>query len=151
MALALAGVTTFMVGKYLLRVDPVSAAAVNKQMVPMFVDPSWVKSGKPNFRAVESARSADGKTVVGQWACDGPTTFEWTFGLDETVHLLDGKVEIDYMGKKFTLHPGDTATFHAGTKATWHIPEKAHKVFVLQNPGYIVKAWRRLFPSTHPD
>ncbi|TDM04882.1 MAG: hypothetical protein C4K60_20815 [Ideonella sp. MAG2] len=113
-----------------------SSQAIQKLMTPFAVDPTWVKSGSPNFRATETARSPDGKTIVGQWACDGPTTFEWTFGLDETVHLLDGEVHVDYLGRKFTLKPGDTATFHHGTKAVWTVPQKAHKVYVLHHPGF---------------
>lgn len=134
-------------GRYLHRAPAPSAATVNKPLVGFSVDPSWVKSGTPNFRAVETARSADGKSITGLWACDGPTTFEWTFGLDETVHLLEGRVEVDYLGKRFVIQPGDTAVFHAGTKAVWHVPSHAKKVFKLQHPGKLVLAWRRFFPA----
>lgn len=143
---ALIGVLAWDTARYLLRVPEPSSVAVNRPMQNFSVDPSWVKSGVPNFRAVETARSGDGKHVTGMWACDGPTTFEWTFGLDETVHLLEGRVEVEYFGKRFVIEPGDTATFLAGTKATWHVPKYAKKVFKLQHPGRVVLAWRRIFP-----
>ncbi|PXW97508.1 putative cupin superfamily protein [Sphaerotilus hippei] len=132
---------------YLQQAAPPSSGTQHRPMAAFNVDPSWVKSGTPNFRAVETARSADGRSITGLWACDGPTTFEWTFGLDETVHLLEGRVEVEYLGRRFVLDPGHTAVFHAGTKAVWHVPEHAKKVFKLQHPGPLVLAWRHLFPA----
>ena len=146
--LTLAGVALLDAGHYLHRSAPPSAAAVHRPLAAFTVDPSWVKSGIPNFRAIETARSPDGRSITGLWACDGPSTFEWTFGLDETVHLLEGRVEVDYLGKRFVLEPGHTAAFHAGTKAVWHVPSHAKKVFKLQHPGKLVLLWRRLFPHT---
>ena len=64
--------------------------------------------------------------------------------MDETVHLLEGLVEVDYQGRKFTLRPGDTATFHAGTRAVWHIPQNAKKAYTLYQPPRLVALWRRL-------
>lgn len=145
--IALVGVGLWDAGQYLHRAPSPSADTVNRPLVPFTVDPSWVKSGTPNFRAVETARSADGESITGLWACDGPTTFEWTFGLDETVHLLEGRVEVEYLGKRFVIEPGHTAAFHAGTKAVWHVPHHAKKVFKLQHPGKLVLAWRKLFPA----
>jgi uncharacterized cupin superfamily protein len=146
-AIALVAVKAWNVGNYLARSPGASASAEHRTMAPFATDPRWVKikSGVPNFRASEVTRSADGTTFVGQWACDGPTTFEWSFGLDETVFLLDGLIEIEYLGRKFTLKPGDTAKFLAGTKAIWTVPEKAHKVYVLHDHGYALKAWRKVF------
>lgn len=144
--LALAGAMLLDAGHYLHRASPPSASAVHRPLETFAVDPSWVKSGTPNFRAIETARSPDGRSITGLWACDGPTTFEWTFGLDETVHLLEGRVEVDYLGQRFVLEPGHTAAFHAGTKAVWHVPRHAKKVYKLQHPGKLVLLWRRLFP-----
>ncbi|GAP35151.1 cupin domain-containing protein [Piscinibacter sakaiensis] len=124
-----------------------SAATVDKPLQPFSVDPSWVRSGTPNFRAVETARSPDGRSITGLWACDGPTTFEWRFGLDETVHLLEGRVEVEYLGRRFVIEPGHTAVFHAGTTAVWHVPSHAKKVFKLHHPGRLVLWWRKLFAA----
>ncbi len=119
-------------------------SAVNRPLQPFEVDPSWVLSGVPNFRAAETSRSADNRHIAGLWACDGPTTFEWTFGLDETVHLLEGEVHVEYQGRKFVLRPGDTATFLADTRAVWHVPQGAKKSFTLHHPGQVTRAWRWL-------
>ena len=129
---------------YMAASAPASAVAVAKPLLGFSVDPDWVKRGAPNFQNSETTRSPDGKTIGGLWACDGPSTFEWRFHMDETVHLLEGLVEVDYQGRKFTLRPGDTATFHAGTRAVWHIPQNAKKAYTLYQPPRLVALWRRL-------
>jgi uncharacterized protein len=147
LGLGMAGAVTWDAAQYLSRGAAPSAQAVAKPLLGFSVDPSWVKSGTPNFRNVETVRSPDGKSVSGLWACDGPTTFEWTFYMDETVHLLEGFIEIEYQGKRFNLQPGDTATFHAGTKSVWHVPQHAKKAYTLHDPGRVAKLWRRVFPT----
>ena len=141
-ALALAGKAVLDASRYHERTPPPSSVAVAQPFIEAKVDPSWVKSGEPNFRALETLRTFDDRAVTGLWACDGPSTFEWTFHMDETVHLLEGQVVIDYLGKRFTLEPGHTATFHAGTKAVWHVPRHAKKLYKLTYPGRLVRWWR---------
>ena len=143
-ALVLAGGAVYEAIVYHDRMAPPSAAPVARLLGPFNVDPSWVRSGTPNFRGTETARSADGSGATGMWACDGPSTFEWRFGSDETVHLLEGKIEVEYLGRHFTLNPGDTATFHQGTRSVWHVPQYAKKVFVLHQPGRLVRWWRKV-------
>jgi uncharacterized protein len=126
-----------------------NATTYHRGMAPPSVRSEPRQSPK-YFRATETVRSADGKELIGQWACDGPTTFEWRFGSDETVHLLEGRVEVNYRGERFVLNPGDTATFHAGTRATWHVPAYARKVFVLQEPSRLVHWWRRFTGQIEP-
>ena len=140
------GVLAYDISRYVTRSEPPSVASLDKPLTAFHVDPSWILAGQPNFRATETARSPDGRTITGLWACDGPTRFEWTFGLDETVHLLEGKVEVEYLGQRFTLLPGSVATFHAGTKAVWHVPQHAKKVYTLHHPGRLGLLLRRLFP-----
>lgn len=146
-AFSLAAVAAWDVGRYVSVSAPPSSNAVERPLLPFTVDPSWVKSGTPNFRAIETARSPDGRSITGLWECDGPTTFEWTFGLDETVHLLAGRVEVEYLGRRFVLEPGHTAVFQAGTKAVWHVPQHAKKVYKLYHPGPLGLMWRKLFPA----
>jgi uncharacterized protein len=143
-SLTLAAALTYEAGRYVVHGSPPSAMPVQKPLVGFSVDPGWVKSGTPNFRNTETLRSPDGRVISGLWACDGPSTFQWTFGTDETVHLLEGRVDIDYLGRRFTLQPGDTATFHAGTQALWHVPQHAKKAYTLYSPGRLVMLWRRL-------
>jgi uncharacterized cupin superfamily protein len=121
-----------------------SIEAVERPLGVFQVDPSWILSGKPVFRGVETVRSPDGRMVSGLWACEGPTSFVWHFSHDETVHLLEGRVEVEYQGRRFLIEPGDTASFHAGTQAIWHVPVHAKKAYTLHQPGWLVRAWRKL-------
>lgn len=123
---------------------PPSENASERPLGVFQVDPAWILSGKPVFRGAETVRSPDGKTVSGLWSCDGPTSFVWHFSHDETVHLLEGQVVVEYRGRRFTINPGDTATFHAGTQAVWHVPQHATKAYTLHQPGWLVRAWRKL-------
>lgn len=128
---------------YLRHAAPASEASVHRPLTSFKVNPDWVLEGTPNFRATEISKSPDGRSTTGLWACDGPSTFEWQFGVDETVHLLEGLVEVKYQGREFTLKPGDTATFLAGTRAVWHVPQYARKAFSLHEPGRLVRTLRR--------
>lgn len=128
---------------YLRLANPASVSSVHRPLTAFNVNPEWVLEGTPNFRATEISKSPDGRTTTGLWACDGPSTFEWQFGVDETVHLLEGLVEVKYQGRQFTLKPGDTATFIAGTRAVWYVPEHARKAFSLHEPGRLVRTLRR--------
>ena len=150
-SVGLLGMAAYDASRYVVRSQPPSAESVEKPLAPFSVDPSWVLSGQPNFRATETTRSPDGRTITGLWACDGPSSFEWTFGLDETVHLLEGEVEVTYLGRRFVLQPGDTATFHAGTKAVWNVQRHAKKAYTLHHPGRLGLMWRRLFPPAPPS
>jgi uncharacterized protein len=142
--LALAAVAAFDAVRYHHAAPAPSAQALSRPLGEFQVDPSWVLSGKPVFKGVETLRSPDGRVVSGLWACEGPTTFEWQFSHDETVHLLEGHVEVEYLGRRFSIRPGDTATFHAGTRAVWHVREYAKKAYTLHQPHWLVRAWRKV-------
>lgn len=141
--MALAALAAYESVRYVVASPPLSTGATGKPLGEFEVDPSWILSGRPVFKGAETLHSADGRTVSGLWACEGPTTFVWHFGGDETVHLLEGRVEVEYLGRKFSILPGETATFHAGTKAIWHVPSHAKKSYTLHKPGMLVRAWRK--------
>lgn len=145
--LSLAAVIAFDVGRFAVRSDEPSTIATNVPMTPQTIDPSWILSGSPTFLAGEISRSPDGRSDTGLWSCQGPTTFVWKFGIDETVHLLEGEVKVKYLGKSFTLTPGDTALFHAKTEAEWTIDRYAKKVYTHYDPGPIGRQVRKHFPA----
>ncbi|MES2040957.1 MAG: cupin domain-containing protein [Pseudomonadota bacterium] len=133
--LTLLGVTSYQAIAYVTQAQPASATAVNLPVRPFEVDPSWIKEGKPNFRAAEFFKSHDGDTSSGIFECDGPSTFEWHYQLDESIYVLEGGVDIEYEGKKFSLKPGDTVLFRAGTTALWHVPKGIRKSWTLHDAG----------------
>lgn len=124
---------------------------IDHNLRPIQVPADWIKSGKPVFLYNQYAQSSDGKYATGIWSCEGPTTFEWQFDADETVHVLDGRVEIDYLGKHFVLEPGDSAFFQAETRAVWHVPRYLRKSYTLHHPNLLVRAARRLLNVLESD
>lgn len=148
--LAVAALVAYESVVYHVGSPPPSAAAAARPLGEFSVNPGWILAGQPVFRGVETLRSADGKVISGLWACEGPASFVWHFGADETIHLIDGQVEVEYLGRRFSIAPGDTATFHAGTQATWHIRSHAKKAYTLHEPGWLVRAWRKVTRTAGP-
>lgn len=120
-----------------------SAAPEPVAMQPVLNAPATIQQGVPAFRAAHYSESADGRTSTGIWASDGPSTFEWNFGSDEEVYVLNGQVDVTYEGEKFSLRPGDTAVFLAGTRAVWHVPQHVTKSYTLHHPSALVRWWRK--------
>lgn len=122
-----------------------NAAAVREgDMVEHSMDPSWVVEGNGKYRAHTYAVSANGTEQSGIWECTGPSTFDWHFGNDETVYILDGEVHIEYDGRKRSLVPGSVAFFPAGAKARWHVASHVRKSFHVSQPSFLNRALRRV-------
>ena len=112
-----------------------AAAAVDGQLPDMPIEPSWIKEGNPVARGTVLTQSDDKRVSSGLWSCE-PGKFEWTFGWDEFVHLLEGEVEIteDGTDNTVTLGPGDMAHFPLGMKTHWHVRKAVRKFFVVRTP-----------------
>jgi uncharacterized cupin superfamily protein len=141
---AMAAALVYELGDDIIHAPLPSTEALKREMHPMLVNPAWIKSGEPRFMLAETSALNSVGVSSGLWSCDGPAVFEWTYGTDETIHLLEGAVEIDYLGKTLKLAPGDTAFFRAGTKATWTIKDRAYKSFILHEPGRLARLYRRV-------
>lgn len=133
-AIALAGVQLMSIAKHRNNISAPSDAAAHPQLKPLEVNSSWVIEGKPNFRATEFFKSSDGKTTSGIFECDA-STFEWHYSHDEAIYILEGGVELEYLGKKFSLKAGDSAFFRAGTVARWKVPQHIRKTWTLYDAG----------------
>lgn len=109
----------------------------------------WVLRGNPEARAVELWRSLDGTMVTSAWDCTAGA-FEWQFGCEETVHIVEGAVRvIEASGQERVLKAGDVAVFHAGTVATWDVESYVRKIAMCRHPvpysmGYAVRALRKV-------
>ena len=113
-------------------------------MVPVVIDPSWVIDGVPVMRAAVFSSSRDGKELSGIWECDGPTKFEWHFGTDEAIYVLEGAVTVEVGGATRAFGPGDIAFFPAGTASLWNVPVHVKKAFTLHEPGKPIRWLRKL-------
>lgn len=114
----------------------------------------WVVAGAPRARSVLLARSLDGTMTTSHWDCTAGS-FNWRFGCEETVHILEGEVFVRAeTGETFTLKPGDVAVFHADTTAHWSIPTYVRKLAINRQPmpvavGFGLRAWRKAAQHAH--
>lgn len=91
------------------------------------IDPDWIIDGAPRTRSNWWSGSADGIGNNYVWDCTAGR-FRWYFGCDETVHIIDGEVEVSGAGiDPIWLRTGDAALFRAGTWAVWHVPRYVRK------------------------
>jgi uncharacterized protein len=104
---------------------------------PSPIDSSWIISGEPAFRSTVFHRSFG--TSSGVWECEGPGQFFWKYDVDETIFVMRGFAEIEYLGKEFTVRPGDSVHFVPGTKAVWSVPVSIGKTFRIQSPGLLTQ------------
>ncbi|MEU1303680.1 cupin domain-containing protein [Streptomyces shenzhenensis] len=79
----------------------------------------------------EQASDAGRTLVVALWR-SSPQTFEYVFEDDETLHLIEGKVQVTYDdGESVTIEPGDIVSFRKGAATTWTVLENSKKLFVV--------------------
>ncbi|MCV7132711.1 DUF861 domain-containing protein [Mycobacterium hodleri] len=103
------------------------------------IDPEWIIEGDPVGRSGWWSSSSDGIVDNYVWECTAGR-FRWHFCSDETVHIIEGEVEVSGEGISPTwLRAGDAALFRAGTWATWYVPKYVRKHAILRRelPGPI--------------
>jgi uncharacterized protein len=116
---------------------------------------SWILAGEPVAKLQELSRSNDRTTLTAHWSCTAGT-FNWYFGMDETVHILEGEVIVQ-QGEEapITLRAGDVALFHCGTWSVWHVPVFVRKICICRHAlpaptGFLLRAakalWGRIVP-----
>lgn len=110
------------------------------------IEPSWILDGTPRARSIVLARGRDDFAVTTLWDCS-EGTFRWFFGWDETVHILDGRVEVtDEAGRLHVLEAGAIAFFPAGSSGVWRVVGHVRKLAVCRRafPARFAEAVRRL-------
>ena len=104
------------------------------ELPPMPIEPSWIMEGTPTARGTVLMQSQDQRVSAGIWECTAGK-FQWIFGWDEFVHILEGEVTIrEEGGSVHTLRPGDSAHFPLGLKTHWDVPQYVKKFFTLRTP-----------------
>ena len=121
------------------------AQAVSMPLKPSAIPASWIASGSPKFSSNRFTESIDGSSHSGLWECTGPGEFTWHYTEDEAIYVLEGGAEVEYLGRKFTIKPGDATRFAAGTTAKWVVPDHIKKTWILYEPGTLVRMMRRIF------
>lgn len=118
-------------------------------LAPAPIRPEWIRSGEPAARLCEIARSADGASVTVAWDCTRGA-FDWIFGVDETVYIVEGEVSVSQDGRAAAvLRAGDAAFFPAGSATVWQVDSYVRKIAVCRHPipaplGFALRAWHKL-------
>ncbi len=106
-------------------------------LAPDTINPDWVIEGDPQIRCTWWSSDTDGLAGNFVWDCTAGR-FRWYFGCDETVHIIEGEVEVSADGiAPVWLRAGDSAIFRTGTWATWYVPKYVRKHAVVRTnlPG----------------
>ncbi|WP_369690364.1 cupin domain-containing protein [Nocardia miyunensis] len=75
---------------------------------------------------------SDGSSLVVAFRRSKPQTFSYTFDSDETLYLILGSVEVQYLdGAVVEIRPGEVVSFNQGATMTWRILEDSHELFVV--------------------
>jgi uncharacterized protein len=101
---------------------------LNVELAPSPIEPSWIIEGKPTASACTLSRSADGTATTVVWHCT-EGKFNWYYGFDETILILEGSIVLD----NNTMHPtrygpGDVVFFKDGAHAKWHVEGHVKKL-----------------------
>jgi uncharacterized protein len=127
----------------------VATAIEGAPLRPAPIRAEWIREGSPAARAAELSRSTDGTAVTLVWDCTAGS-FDWHFGVDETVHILEGEVVVSAEGfPPHKLTAGDVALFRAGTTSRWQVDRYVRKLafcrHALPQPaGWALRAFNRL-------
>ena len=98
---------------------------------PYPLDPDDIIEGKPNSR-VHWLRQDETTGLAAGIFCSEPVSARYVWAQDETIHVLEGEVRIEYEdGDAVELGPGDVASFKKGDRAVWRITSPFKEFFVL--------------------
>ena len=113
--------------------DPAAPTGVFGRLDSLFlkpapIEPSWILSGNPVARSGIHSKSADASASTNVWDCTAGT-FNWHFGWDETVLILEGSVRVTSPeGATTELNAGDIGYFPARTKWRWEVERYVKKI-----------------------
>ncbi len=101
-------------------------------LVPMPINPAWIRAGTPAARAVTLSESPDSRLTAGLWDCTAGT-FTWIFSDDEIAHILEGEVRVDDGHTTHVLVAGSVAYFPRGLETVWEVRHYVRKSFILRS------------------
>jgi uncharacterized protein len=93
----------------------------------------WILEGNPVARNKLVATSTDGSASTYIWECTAGR-FNWFYGIDETVYLLQGSIVVTDGVETHRLSAGDTFFFATGTRYEWTIDQYVRKVAFMHSP-----------------
>jgi uncharacterized cupin superfamily protein len=103
---------------------------------------SWILAGQPVARLALLSSSADGMASTYYWDCTAGR-FNWYYAFDETLHILEGSVNLKApSGSSRLVVAGDTVFFPAGAQAEWTVDKYIRKLAFCRTPlpSYLISA-----------
>jgi uncharacterized protein len=129
---------------------PIEFGSTTETLGARPIRPEWILEGQPVARSRTLFTSADGTASMLVWDCTAGR-FNWFYGIDESVCILEGSVRLkDSSGNSRLVTAGDTVFFPAGSQAEWTIDKYVRKVAFLRStvPAPVVlgiRVFRRLW------
>jgi uncharacterized cupin superfamily protein len=99
---------------------------------PYPMPPGSIVSGDPAAAVhwIRVSGAGEPAYYAGLWTAE-PSTFDWSFELDETAHILEGHVVVTQKGgPTLDLRAGDVVAFRKGAVTRWEVRQRLKKVFV---------------------
>ncbi|MFT4097917.1 MAG: cupin domain-containing protein [Rhodoblastus sp.] len=110
----------------------IDISSTDVELVDAPIPAGWIVSGAPRARMAELSRSSDRAASSAIWDCTAGE-FDWRFGVDEWVHILEGSVDVrDENGEWRELAPGAVALFRAGSVSRWRVRVYVRKLAVCR-------------------
>ena len=112
--------------------DPIvlPSVATDADLVSAPIRPSWILEGSPQARS-RFLGFIDGSALTATIWETTAGRFEWHYGADELVHILDGEVEITPPGGgPILLKAGDVIFFPGGQIMHWHVRDHVKKMAI---------------------
>ena len=128
---------------------PIEFGCTTDTMGARPIRPEWILEGQPVARSRTLSTSEDGTASMLIWDCTAGR-FNWSYGIDESVCILEGSVRLkDSTGQSRLVNVGDTVFFPAGSQVEWTVEKYVRKVAFLRSPVPApvvlgVRAFRRL-------
>ena len=104
------------------------------ELEPAPIESGWILGGNPTARGRILSRSADDTAWTAIWECTAGQ-FNWFYGIDETVYVIDGSVTITAPGAPpRRVGAGDSIFFPSGSSAHWNVEDHVRKIAFLRKP-----------------
>jgi uncharacterized protein len=112
----------------------ITSGKASADFVSSPINPAWILEGEPVARVALLSSSADGTASTYYWDCTAGR-FNWYYGFDETLHILEGSVVLkNSSGVSRLVVAGDIVFFPAGSQAEWTVDHYIRKLAFCRTP-----------------
>lgn len=119
--------------------------ATFEDLEPAPIDPSWILEGTPQARSRSLVLSSDRTIGAILWDCTAGR-FDWHYGTDEVIQILDGEAELTFpSGTVTVVRPGDMIYFPGAQIVRFNVPTYIRKIALYSSHNSLpVRLLRRV-------